>query len=127
MIIPTAIAAASQALKSIQVELALKTRQLAQLEETRKEVDKFLGLVDEKAPSMGLPRNNVLHTLSSRGFEHVMELEGKGRGDTSADGAIVDVVHFIVIRMIMIVVDDGNMKMLGLGGTTGLGTSLGGR
>ena len=47
----------------------------------------FLGLVNDKAPSMGLPRNHVCRAINFNLIEHLMELERK-RGSDSTPTAL---------------------------------------
>jgi hypothetical protein len=87
MVIAASILPGGETTKAIQVELSLETRQLRLLKVFGHDCgNKLLGLVNDKAPPMRLPRDNVIQALLGHFGEHVVELVWEGNSD-SASGA----------------------------------------
>lgn len=89
MVVSTAVAASCQALEAVKIELTLEGGDLGELEVVRKQLDKFLGLVDHNASSVRLPRYNVFMTFRLCILKHFVELEGERCGDSSTGGVLL--------------------------------------
>jgi len=71
VVVRTAITWPRQADETVQVKLALKGRDLGQLEETRQQVSELVGFVYGKRSAVTLPRNDVTQTELFNRFEHL--------------------------------------------------------
>lgn len=90
VVVPALVQSARQPIKAIQVQLTLETRHLRLLEVVWHDVlDKFLGLVYDEAPTVGLPRQDVGEAIGLNFVKHVMQLDGKRRDD-AALGLVLD-------------------------------------
>jgi hypothetical protein len=142
MVVASRIGAACQALKAVQIELSLKGRQFGltkvsvvvlrgslvsehefRIEATQKHaadllwhnvIDKLLGLVNQKAPSMRLPRNDMRESIVLHLLENLMQALRERNGNSTPtavmlirklrDGARVVLID--ISGMIMVVVLD---------------------
>jgi hypothetical protein len=91
--------------------LTLETGQFGEFKVLRKHGNKLLGLVYQEAASVGLPGNNVIHSLSGSGDQHFVKLEWEGRSDTSASRMFFLVIRAVIISMVVIVVLNSNVAM----------------
>ena len=71
-------------------------------------IDKLLGVVNDEAPSMRLPRNDMTQAIRFDFVEDSMELKRKCYRDTAATSLVVVVRRTIarLVRMIVIIVDN---------------------
>mmetsp|Transcript_896 Transcript_896/g.1418 ORF Transcript_896/g.1418 Transcript_896/m.1418 type:complete len:217 (+) Transcript_896:600-1250(+) len=113
MIITSTIASSSQSLKAIQVQLTLKGGQFGQFEILRQKLDELFGFVNHKAAAMGLPRDDVLVSIGAHRIQHIVQLEGKGRGNTTSGRSVFLVIRAAVMSVVMIVVLNHNVWVLG--------------
>jgi hypothetical protein len=123
VVITSLIFTAGEALKAIEIQLALKGCQLGELEIVREKLCEFLGLVHHKTASVWLPGHNVFVTVLNRLFQNAVEFERKWGSDTATSGLIFSIVNTTIMSMIMIVVLDGDVRMM-LASTGGKGSSI---
>jgi hypothetical protein len=85
MVIAASILPGSETTKAIQVELSLEARQLRLPKVFGHDCgDKLLGLVNDKAPAVRLPRDDVIQPLLGHFGEHVVELVGERNSDSTS-------------------------------------------
>ena len=85
MVIAASILPGSETTEAIQVELSLEARQLRLPKVFGHDCgDKLLGLVNDKAPSVRLPRDDVIQPLLGHFGEHVVELVGERNSDSTS-------------------------------------------
>jgi len=107
VVIATLIKSRSQAVEPVEVQLTLEAGHLGLLEILGHDViDEFLGLVNHEAASVRLPRDDVSKAVGFNAVEHLVELDGEGRDDTSLglvldfrgiDGGVSGVVVVVVL------------------------------
>ena len=102
----------------------LKGRHLRQLEIGRKQLFEFLGLADHKAPSVGLPGDDIAVSVGFHFVQHFVQAEGKRHGHTSSGGPFVNGIR--LGGVVVVVVFHHNVRMAGavfatlaLGGAAG--------
>lgn len=114
MVVSSLILSLGEALKAIQVELALKGGNLGNFEILFQDGHKLLGIVDHKASSVGLPRDDMFESFVSNRFEHGVELERKRSHHTTMGRKTFAVdVNADIVGVIVVVVLDGNVVSLG--------------
>jgi hypothetical protein len=71
-------------------------------------VNKLLGLVDNEAPSVSLPRDDVSKTIGLNLVKDGVQLEREGNRDTSASavGLLFDLGLIHVLGVVVVVVND---------------------
>ena len=72
-------------------------------------IHELLGVVNEEAASVRLPRDDVRQTIAFHLVEHGVQLDGEGHRDASAAAVLLVLeivlrIHFGIVRMIVVVV-----------------------
>lgn len=110
-------------MKSVKVELALETGNLAELEIVGQELFELCHIVNDKTSSMALPRNHRLTSFRLDTLQHVVEFEREGHHVV----VLFAVPIFVVCRfkvlivlhgirgVIVVVVLGDNMRVFGSG------------
>jgi hypothetical protein len=98
-------------LKPVQVELTLKGRQLGQLEVMRQQFHELLGLVDDEAPSVGLPRDDVFVSVRDHLLKHVVQLQWKRYRHASACRCVLLIIHTVIVGMVVVIVLNDDMRV----------------
>jgi len=110
MVVAVLVSSTSEALEAIQVQLPLEGTHLAELEISGEELFEFLGLANDKASSMGLPRDHVAVSIGFHFVQHLVKADGEGCGHSTSCWTVFNT--FIFIGMVVVVVLHDDVRMM---------------
>jgi len=114
VVVAASVLSSSKTLEPVQVQLTLERSELTQFEVSGKELDKFLGLVNDEASSMRLPGNDVRETIGLNSLQHLVKLQRERGGYTPASGVFLLVVRAAIICVVMVVVLNNDVSVVSL-------------